>query len=1528
MFGHFMKLASLRILKKSVLLLLLSLFSHSKTFAQSTVLYSENFNTSKTLGWSGSGDGVGSFSSTIVTSLSNVGFPTAPTSGYLALTADSANKAANSSWWAVQVLANLATPNGLGQTDLSKISFTAKVRAKGLPSTGAVAILKISALGDDPRQPTLGYKRITFEPVLLSGNDWVTIGGTFDDTGLQAAQGSRYNFTTTATSYEILVELSGYNQSTDSGYVAYNSPTGPSNGGRKNPGLTPNAAIRVEFDDVLLTVSNPAAQTTAIGTVSPKSGGQGTSVTITGVAFGSSPTVNFNGTPATSVSVNGGGTSITAVVPASATTGKISVVGSNATASSAYDFFITTPSNLLADPDFDRSQAKEFWTDFEGARIITTSNLAPDATTSWNNIPGAQANTPYMFIPGWEGTPYGGFMQENIPFNRANGDFFTATFQAKFEGNFYADSTIIAFMDGPTTEVATKDIKEEIEANQKIDGENGSWRTYQATFKATPAILSAGRLTLKFQPKTRKLTDDMGSVFVDQVSLTQTDSADIGPQISVKLNAAVQTDNGNTALISPPVGRPTTYSLKLANTGAENLIISSITLSGSSISLVSATLPATITPGGTQTFSIRTTPASIVSIASTLTINSNDKDTADQAFVVNLSTTPVNPTESFNGSETPTQLGWSSVASTEGLTAASSLTTAGGALVLSVDSSADDYPWSYSISKTFASPGALDLSASSLLVALKASGTPSGSGNNKIQVRLESLNNAQAITGSIQLGAWVDETTANSIPNGPFYRIADGINDRVVVYVPENSASYTTVGGSLSSPSTGVNTAFDTSAPYYRLVIQMTDREFDVDAGNLVSIDSITLDLSLKPFSLANGSFESGTYNIPVEITSITDGASRGAAIENWWSGQDIQDWTKLPFEGVKKAVVTNTDTVYNATTPGDIPKIFAPYAGSRAIKVYAQNDYSGGAWTPGPQIGTLYQEYSASSTAGLTPGNSIHARGVAEVFSIDPLTGDSTFNYGFVFVNSSNAEISRIVTTLTSANFTPDKWVPLTVNATIPDGTAKVRIISEFVQKASTDKGSVYLDDLSVGFGTINTSTTVGSSTYPLVWSDEFDGTTLNSANWTPELGGGGWGNNEQQTYTSNSENLSVGGGSLLIQAKKSGTSWTSARIISKDKRSFKYGKIEFRAKLPSGIGPWPAAWMMGNNISSVSWPACGEIDVMEWRGNPTSDANTVGHALHSPSRNGGDPLQPAMRSAVANPSTQFHTYAVLWESDKVTFSVDGVDKAALTPVDQPVFQKEFFLLLNLAMGGNYVGNTIASSLSSASYEVDYVRVYQAASATVTAPAAPALPTFSAVSSTGFTVNWVAVSGATSYRLDVSTSSTFTTFVTQDLTVSGTSQVIGNLSPGTTYYARVRAVNSGGTSTSSTNGTFATLTSYQQFLSGLGYSTSTAFNEDANGDGVKEGIQYAFNGASPRLGTSPATITRSGNTLTYSFDIRNDAALTIVAELSTNLSSWTSQASSVVTNGTGAAAGYTRKIVTITTTEPKAFIRLQVTGN
>jgi hypothetical protein len=127
-------------------------------------------------------------------------------------------------------------------------------------------------------------------------------------------------------------------------------------------------------------------------------------------------------------------------------------------------------------------------------------------------------------------------------------------------------------------------------------------------------------------------------------------------------------------------------------------------------------------------------------------------------------------------------------------------------------------------------------------------------------------------------------------------------------------------------------------------------------------------------------------------------------------------------------------------------------------MKVFGQNYYPGGVWEGPSQTGTTYQEFLTSATPTLAAGSVIHARGVAKVFSIDPLTGGSTFSYGFKFMNSANSEIGRAVTTLTANNFTADKWLPLTVNATIPAGTEKVQLISEFVQNASTDLGAVYL--------------------------------------------------------------------------------------------------------------------------------------------------------------------------------------------------------------------------------------------------------------------------------------------------------------------------------------------------------------------------------------------------------------------------------------------------------------------------------------
>jgi len=1487
-----------------VLTFLLTLFTQGSVFSQTTVLYSENFNTSKTLGWFGSDLGAGAFGSTIVTSLSNNnGFPTTPTSGYLALTANSSSKATNAGWYVAQVLTNITTPNGLGQTDLSKISFTAKVRAKGLPTNGAVAILRIMASGDVPGSYT-AYKRITFEPILQNASDWVTIGGTLDDTSLQAAKGSRYNFSSSATSYEIVVEISGNNQSTAPGYVAYNSPTGPSNGGRKNPGFAPNAGIRVEFDDVLLTVSNAAAQTTAIGTVSPKSGVTGSSVTITGVAFGSSPTVSFNGTPATSVSVNGDGTTITAVVPAGATTGKISVVGSNATASSAYNFFVTTPSNLLADPNFDVSQGLEFWTSFEGPRIITTSNLAPDATTSWNNIPGAQANTPYMFFAGWEGTPYAGFMQENIPFNSVNGDFFTATFQAKFEGNFYADSTIIAFMDG-LTEIATKDITGEIKANQKTDGESGSWRTYQATFKATPAILSAGRLTLKFQPITRTLTT-MGSVFVDQVSLTQTNSAAIGPQIAVKINEISQPSNNvSKALISPIVGQSNVYQLKVENTGGQDLSVTSVNVSGTSFSVDNGASARTILPGASSVYLIRTAPTVSGPLTGTVTIVNNDKETSDRNFTIPITAVAASLSDSFDSSDTPANLGWVAFASSNNLLNNSSVTNTNGNLRLKINaaSTVTDWNWTYGVQKTFVSPGPLNLSNSQLALRLCATGAFTGiSGRpdlstNKFEVLLESLNQYQEVSGSIRFGSWVDEKSPAATKGSLSYFTADGTNDRVVLVLPDNTNTYTTFNfTNLSQTSNIVQSKFVANAPYFRLTLRANDANFGRDTNNTILVDSLGLSISQLSFALANGGFELDASNIPAPTPPIS--------------------WLQYPVEGVNKDIVTNGVAVFNQFDTNNYSTMFKAHSGTKAMKIWPQNWKPDGVWAGPAQTGVVYQEFLPS--ASLTPGTKIYARGMAKIFAVDPLSEGSIFSYGFKYMDNQNNEVGRDVVTLTSANSSAyrDRWQALTANGTIPADADKIQVICEFVQNAETDKGSVYLDDLSIGFGDITPTTTVGGNNYSLVWSDEFDGTSLNSANWVAETGRGpnsdGWGNNELQTYTTNNANLRVENGSLIMQAVKTNSSWTSARIKSQGLRSFKYGKIEFRAKLPTGIGPWPAAWLLGNNISSVNWPACGEIDVMEWRGGfngvANGDANTVGHALHSASRNGSNPVEPTSRSAVTNPSSAFHTYAVLWNSSNLVFSVDGVDKATLTPpsADADAFRQEFFLLLNLAVGGAYVGS-IDSSLTSATYEVDYVRVYQDSAGFLSADTTPPVFTLRGINPTS--VSWGSIytdEGATAFDAGDNASVSVTTSNGVNTTIPGNYQV--------TY-----------TATDSKANTATTSRAVAVIMANGGTNIGS--------DGLSDTLRYAFggNGTSSIPTNLLPTVNISGPNLVLTYYSRTNTNVSLAPMVSTDLANsnnWTNSGITVSTLTTLSTNGITleKRQASTPVSGAKKFLRLKAT--
>lgn len=172
------------------------------------------------------------------------------------------------------------------------------------------------------------------------------------------------------------------------------------------------------------------------------------------------------------------------------------------------------------------------------------------------------------------------------------------------------------------------------------------------------------------------------------------------------------------------------------------------------------------------------------------------------------------------------------------------------------------------------------------------------------------------------------------------------------------------------------------------------------------------------------------------------------------------------------------------------------------------------------------------------------------------------------------------------------------------------------------------------------------GQDCYQLVWSDEFDTPgSPDPAVWGYDLGNSGFGNREIQNYTSSTENARIENGLLIIQAKKTGDGWTSARLKSQGKKSFTYGRIEFRAKLPAGSGTWPALWMLGESISTAGWPACGEVDIMEHVG---KDPGKVHASLHTPSSYGAT-VNTAI-TTVTDFSTAFHVYAVDWTQDKRT--------------------------------------------------------------------------------------------------------------------------------------------------------------------------------------------------------------------------------------------------------------------------------------
>lgn len=296
---------------------------------------------------------------------------------------------------------------------------------------------------------------------------------------------------------------------------------------------------------------------------------------------------------------------------------------------------------------------------------------------------------------------------------------------------------------------------------------------------------------------------------------------------------------------------------------------------------------------------------------------------------------------------------------------------------------------------------------------------------------------------------------------------------------------------------------------------------------------------------------------------------------------------------------------------------------------------------------------------------------------------------------------------------------VPLTWTSSNQD----VATVSETGLVTALSAGNTFIT-LSNGLEAVTSRVAVEHTwgEYQLVWSDEFDGSALNTDVWNIEVNGNGGGNQEKQYYTDRPENLRVEEGNLVIEARKeeyNNRKYTSARINSRNKKYFKYGKIEARIMFPKGGGTWPAFWMMGNDYPQSNWPKCGEIDIIEHVGNQPRMAS---FAVHTPNKNGSRGNNWSMRSYMDGLEENYHVYGIEWLEDdfngmdRIYFTIDG-ERLAMTQeeaehVDDNYywpFNKDYFIILNLAIGGTMGGNVDDAIFASpVLMKVDWVRVWQ----------------------------------------------------------------------------------------------------------------------------------------------------------------------------------------------------------------------------
>jgi beta-glucanase (GH16 family) len=336
-----------------------------------------------------------------------------------------------------------------------------------------------------------------------------------------------------------------------------------------------------------------------------------------------------------------------------------------------------------------------------------------------------------------------------------------------------------------------------------------------------------------------------------------------------------------------------------------------------------------------------------------------------------------------------------------------------------------------------------------------------------------------------------------------------------------------------------------------------------------------------------------------------------------------------------------------------------------------------------------------------------------------------------FISCSSSNSDDSEVVSQMPSSLKVTAKVVGITSQNLNGDGSGVVNFTLSATNATSykINLGNGEIKEVTSGSFSY-TYTTSGINTYAvyvsaynadkfvttsvsitvfvgskLQWSDEFntDGAP-DASKWTFQIWDPGHVNNELQSYTNRPENAIVENGVLKIKAireKYGKGDFTSSRLESNGKFDFTYGKIEIRAKLPTGVGTWPAVWMLGSNIGSVGWPACGEIDIIESVG---KELNVNHSSLHSPGRSGATPDTGTIN--VPNDNSEFHIYTADWRAGSIKFYVDDKLFYTFNNSDKFPFNKNFYLIVNFAMGGVW-GGPVDPNFTSSVLEVDYIRVY-----------------------------------------------------------------------------------------------------------------------------------------------------------------------------------------------------------------------------